>query len=475
MSNSIVVQVGQCGNQIGSRFWDMVLQEHALHNRRGIYDDALSAFFRNVHPTTFANRPVGAGNGRITGLRARGVMIDMEPAVVGAIARSPLGDLFDDNQRVTADSGSGNNWSVGNCVYGPVYRDEILEAVRQQAEHCDALQSFFMLSSLGGGTGSGLGSYVCEMLSDEYPNVYRFVAPIVPSGDDDVVTSPYNSVLSLSKLIDCADCVLPIENEALLDIHARVLAESKPAVGADARSSRRRTGTALTDSGAVEFAAGGMCASPGRKTHPFDAMNNIAANLLMNMTSSMRFEGTMNVDINDIVTNLVPFPRLKFLLSSMAPLYTLSDPAAARPAPRRLDQMFLDAFARDTQLVRCEPKAGRYLACALIARGDVEISDLRRNIERMSTHLRFPDWNREAWKIGLCSVPPLGQPRCLLALANNCCIRQNFGNLRGRFLKLYKRKANLHHYTANMDVGDIAAASENVRDLVEEYASQEFR
>ncbi|KAJ3169422.1 Tubulin epsilon chain [Geranomyces variabilis] len=447
MSNSIVVQVGQCGNQIGSRFWDMCLQEHALHNRRGIYDDALSAFFRNVHPSTFANRPVGDGNGRITGLRARGVMIDMEPAVVGAIARSPLGDLFDDNQRVTADSGSGNNWSVGNCVYGPLYRDEIFEAVRQQAEHCDALQSFFMLSSLGGGTGSGLGSYVCEMLGDEYPDVYRFVAPIVPSGDDDVVTSPYNSILSLSKLIDCADCVLPIENEALLDIHARVLAESKPASGADARSSsRRRTGTALTDSGSAEFAAGGMCASPGRKTHPFDAMNNIAANLLMNMTSSMRFEGTMNVDINDIVTNLVPFPRLKFLLSSMAPLYTLSsDPAAAaRPAPRRLDQMFLDAFARDTQLVRCEPKGGRYLACALIARGDVEISDLRRNIERMSTHLRFPDWNREAWKIGLCSVPPLGQ-------------------------------ANLHHYTANMDVGDIAAASENVRDLVEEYASQEFR
>ena len=39
----------------------------------------------------------------------------------------------------------------------------------------------------------------------------------------------------------------------------------------------------------------------------------------------MRFEGTMNVDINDIVTNLVPFPRLKLLFSSMTPLYGLAD------------------------------------------------------------------------------------------------------------------------------------------------------
>lgn len=33
----------------------------------------------------------------------------------------------------------------------------------------------------------------------------------------------------------------------------------------------------------------------------------------------------MNVDINDITTNLVPFPKLKYLVSSMTPLYTLGD------------------------------------------------------------------------------------------------------------------------------------------------------
>jgi hypothetical protein len=38
-------------------------------------------------------------------------------------------------------------------------------------------------------------------------------------------------------------------------------------------------------------------------------MNAIAATLLLNLTASVRFEGPLNVDLNDITMNLVPFPR----------------------------------------------------------------------------------------------------------------------------------------------------------------------
>ena len=57
-------------------------------------------------------------------------------------------------------------------------------------------------------------------------------------------------------------------------------------------------------------------------------MNNLVAHLLMNLTSSMRFEGEMNVDVGDIVTNLVPFPRLKFLVGSMSPAVEAADVGA---------------------------------------------------------------------------------------------------------------------------------------------------
>ena len=44
--------------------------------------------------------------------------------------------------------------------------------------------------------------------------------------------------------------------------------------------------------------------------------------------------------------------------------------------------MFSDAFSHEHQLLKCDPKHGVYLACALMVRGQVEISDIRRNIER---------------------------------------------------------------------------------------------
>jgi tubulin epsilon len=112
------------------------------------------------------------------------------------------------------------------------------------------------------------------------------------------------SILSLNSLIQTADIVLPIENQALYNIFDKIT-QSAGLV---------KKGSSLIDS-----------------PHPlkaFDTMNNIVANLLMNMTSSMRFEGQLNVDISDIATNLVPFPSLKFIISSMTPLYSLVNPQA---------------------------------------------------------------------------------------------------------------------------------------------------
>jgi tubulin epsilon len=40
--------------------------------------------------------------------------------------------------------------------------------------------------------------------------------------DDDVVTSPYNSVLAMHQLQEHADAVFPVENQALHDIVQRI-------------------------------------------------------------------------------------------------------------------------------------------------------------------------------------------------------------------------------------------------------------
>uniref|UniRef100_A0A8C5I7W4 Tubulin/FtsZ GTPase domain-containing protein n=1 Tax=Gouania willdenowi TaxID=441366 RepID=A0A8C5I7W4_GOUWI len=48
MSHHVHLSVGQCGNQVGCRFWDLALREHAHVNKNGLYDEALGSFFRNV-------------------------------------------------------------------------------------------------------------------------------------------------------------------------------------------------------------------------------------------------------------------------------------------------------------------------------------------------------------------------------------------------------------------------------------------
>ena len=73
----------------------------------------------------------------------------------------------------------------------------------------------------------------------------------------------------------------------------------------------------------------------------FDGMNGIAANMLLHLTSSVRFEGALNVDLNEITTNLVPFPRLHFLLASVSPLAAPRDMSKLSGAPRAVDQVLL--------------------------------------------------------------------------------------------------------------------------------------
>lgn len=167
----VVIQVGQCGNQIGGKFWEVALKEHALAAKGIVYDEPLSSFFRNVD-TRYEpprNIDVGDGKGPIRTLKARvrisfvfvsssflfkkkAILIDTETGVLNALLRSDLGELFDSHHFIKDDYGAGNNWATGHLEYGPKHEEAIINQIRKTAEMSDALQSFFLLHSLGGGT-----------------------------------------------------------------------------------------------------------------------------------------------------------------------------------------------------------------------------------------------------------------------------------------------------------------------------------
>lgn len=58
----ITIQVGQCGNQIGAAFWDLLLREHANYSKKPIFDDSMSSFFKNCSSKTGKMLPMQQGN-----------------------------------------------------------------------------------------------------------------------------------------------------------------------------------------------------------------------------------------------------------------------------------------------------------------------------------------------------------------------------------------------------------------------------
>ena len=185
----------------------------------------------------------------------------------------------------------------------------------------------------------------------------------------------------------------------------------------------------------------------------------------------MRFPGQLNTDINEITTNLVPFPRLHFLVPALAPLDPQPLPAAvggasaggvgmgaggtARlPRAQVVRALFHDAFAPSHQLIRCDPRTGTYLAAALLLRGDVSISDVNGCMAKIQPTLRMIHFNEDGFKLGLCGAAPLEADHAVLCLANTTVVAGMFEDMHRRFGKLYGRRAMVHHYAEYMSDAD---------------------
>jgi len=87
--------------------------------------------------------------------------------------------------------GAENIYAKGYYTVGAELVDSSLEATRQEAEACDKLQGFQLMHSLGGGTGSGMGSLLINKIKEEYPDRIMTTYSVVPSQNvSDTVVEP---------------------------------------------------------------------------------------------------------------------------------------------------------------------------------------------------------------------------------------------------------------------------------------------
>ncbi|XP_076624810.1 tubulin epsilon chain [Colletes latitarsis] len=461
MSQFITIQVGQCGNQIGSAFWPLTLHEYGVqtthtavnllktqrHHIKNINDlsDAFHSFFSvpdNSHNLCFKT----IADLKKAKVKARAVLIDMEDNVITGIKKGPLHDLFDETCMVTNYPGSANNWAVGYYTHGTEYRDKLEDSIRRTVEKCCRLHGFLIMHSLGGGTGSGLGTATLKLLADNYPNVDRLVSCIYPTVMQDVVTAPYNSLLATRELIEYATCVFPVENTSLLDICTSQLNKKENMDQINYNVSCR----------------------------PFQDMNSIVVNMLLHLTSGSRFPGVLNMDINEIATNLVPYPKLQYIFSSVSPTALTAPKIYTAQGTKMQDELFTNTWSRNNRLIKVDPLQADSIifSAAHIARGNCSMTDLQRNIKRFQSKVKFTEWSKEAMKVGLCSIPPAGHSASVLCLLNSSAMSSLFKNIIKQFATLYKRKAHVHHYTQvqGFEEAYFADSKETLTNLVTQYA-----
>jgi len=426
----ISIHVGQAGVQTGSSCWELFCLEHGIDptgvmpSGAGGQKEAFNSFFSET------------GKGKHV---PRAVFIDLEPNCVDEVRNGTYRQLFHPDQMLSGKEAAANNYARGHYTVGKEMIDIALDRVRKLADQCTGLQGFLVFHSVGGGTGSGFGSLLLERLSVDYGKKSKLDFCIYPSPQvSTAVVEPYNSVLSTHSLLEHTDVAFMLDNEAIYDICHRSLTIERPT---------------------------------------YTNLNRLVAQVISSLTASLRFEGSLNVDINEFQTNLVPYPRIHFMLCSYAPV--IGADKAYHEAFSVAD-LTNSVFEPQNMMVKCDPRHGKYMACCLMYRGDVIHKDVNAAIANIKTKrtIQFVDWCPTGFKCGINHEPPSMVPGGDLAkVARACCMLSNstaigevFNRLDHKFDLMYAKRAFVHWYVGEgMEEGEFSEAREDLAALEKDY------
>ncbi|CAK0868825.1 unnamed protein product [Prorocentrum cordatum] len=387
-------------------------------------DDAFNTFFSET----------GAGKHV-----PRCVMVDLEPTVVDEVRTGTYRQLFHPEQLISGKEDAANNFARGHYTIGKEIVDLVLDRIRKLADNCTGLQGFMIYNAVGGGTGSGLGCLMLERLSVDYGKKTKcsftvWACPQVATA----VVEPYNTVLCVHSLLEHTDVTIMYDNEALYDICRRNLDIERPT---------------------------------------YTNLNRLLAQIISSLTASLRFDGALNVDITEFQTNLVPYPRIHFMLSSYAPVISAEK---AYHEQLSVAEITMSVFEPASMFVKCDPRHGKYMACCMMYRGDVVPKDVNAAVATIKTKrtIQFVDWCPTGFKCGINYQPPTVVPggdlakvmRACCMISNSTAIAEVFSRIDHKFDLMYSKRAFVHWYVGEgMEEGEFSEAREDLAALEKDY------
>lgn len=245
--------------------------------------------------------------------------------------------------------------------------------------------------SVAGGTGSGLGSYLLEALADRYPKKLIQTYSVFPSQDQggEVIVHPYNSMLTLQRLINNVDATVIIDNSALDRI------------------------------------VGDKLQMPNQS---YEETNSLVSTVMAASTNTLRFPGYMNNDLVGLISPLVPTPRAHFLTTGYTPLTSLN--TKQRSVIRKTSVLAVMKRLLDPKniMTSTNTRRGLYVSALNIIEGDVDPMDLHKSLQTINDKqlAKFVPWGPRSILVALSRRSPYNQSAHRingLMLANHTSIR----------------------------------------------------
>ncbi|KAN0009579.1 hypothetical protein ACTFIU_006874 [Dictyostelium citrinum] len=437
MREIISIHIGQAGIQVGNSCWELYCLEHGI-DKDGTFKKDYKRSNDAKYETFFKESSVKEK------VVPRSLFIDLEPTVIDEIRSGDYRELFHPNQLINGKEDAANNYARGHYTVGKELLDLSLQRIRELADECEGLQGFFLFHSVGGGSGSGFGSLLLQKLASEYGKKSKIDFCIYPSPQvSTAVVEPYNCVLSTHSLLEHCDVTFMLDNEAIYDVCKKKLHIERPS---------------------------------------YANLNRMIAQVISSLTSSLRFPGQLNVDINEFQTNLVPFPRIHFLLASYAPLISIEN---ANHEQVTVSAITNSVFSNENLLAKCDPSTGKYMSCCLLYRGNMTPNEAQTAVADIKTQrsktVNFASWSKgTGFKCGINSSLPTVIPggdmakieKAVCLLSNTTSISQIFNRLNRKFLLMFEKRAFVHWYVGEgMEEGEFAEARDDLLALEKDYES----
>ncbi|KAH7707146.1 alpha-tubulin [Aphelenchoides avenae] len=432
MREVISLHIGQAGVQIGNACWELYSLEHGIQpdglmpadHTLGVEDGSYNTFFAE----TQSGKHV-----------PRAIFVDLEPTVVDEIRTGTYRSMFHPEQLITGKEDAANNYARGHYTIGKEIIDVTMDRIRKSAEQCRGLQGFLIFHSFGGGTGSGFAALLMERLQVEYSKKCKLEFCVYPAPQvSTAIVEPYNSLLTVHTTLEYSDVSFLVDNEAIYQIAKKNLEIHRPT---------------------------------------YTNLNRLIAQVVSSITASLRFDGALNVDLTEFQTNLVPYPRIHFPLATYSPIISAEK---AYHEMHSVAEITNKLFEPGSQMVKCDPRNGKYMACCLLYRGDVVPKDVNAAIANIKTRrdIHFVDWCPTGFKVGINYQPPTVVPggdlaklqRAVCMLSNTTAIAEAWIRLDHKFDLMYAKRAFVHWYVGEgMEEGEFSEAREDMAALEKDY------